>query len=282
MKTIAKEIYNDEEALIKIDMSEFMERHNTSRLTGTTAGYVGYEDGGQLTEKVRRKPYSVILFDEIEKAHTDVFNILLQILEDGHLTDGKGRKVDFTNAIIVMTSNIGARKLTEGAAPIGFKINSEALDMAMQGFEHKKDEVMKDLKEHFKPEFLNRIDNLIVFRPLTHDLIKSIVEIHVRDLQKHLRDKQLTLELTPEALDVLATLSTDPDYGARPVRRKIQELVEDPLSQGVLDGEFPEGSIIEIIKNGDSISLRKKAPQAKSGTGIKKRTSKSSLQIKKN
>lgn len=282
VKTIAKEIYNDEEALIKIDMSEFMERHNTSRLTGTTAGYVGYEDGGQLTEKVRRKPYSVILFDEIEKAHTDVFNILLQILEDGCLTDGKGRKIDFTNAIIVMTSNIGARKLTEGAAPIGFKVSSTEIDAAMQGFEHKKQEVMKDLKEHFKPEFLNRVDNIIVFQPLTHELIKKIVDIHIHDLQKHLRDKQLTLELTPEALDTLATLSTDPDYGARPVRRKIQELVEDPLAQGLLDGEFTEGSVIEILSKDQTIVLKKKAPQTKSGTGIKKRVSKSSLQIKKN
>ncbi len=278
VKTLAREIYHDEDALIKIDMSEFMERHNTSRLTGTTAGYVGYEEGGQLTEKVRRKPYSVILFDEIEKAHSDVFNILLQILEDGVLTDGKGRKVDFTNAIIVMTSNIGARKLTEGAAPIGFKLSTSELDAAMQTFEHKKDEVMKDLKDHFKPEFLNRVDNIVVFRPLTHENIKQIVEIHVRELQKHIKDKGIVLDLTPEALDRLATLSTDPDYGARPVRRKVQELIEDPLSQGLLDEEFGEGDTVQILKKEDGIELKKKAPRSKGGLK-KKAEAKSPLQV---
>lgn len=270
VKTIAREVYNDEEALIKIDMSEFMERHNTSRLTGTTAGYVGYEDGGQLTEKVRRKPYSVILFDEIEKAHPDTFNLLLQILEDGVLTDGKGRKVDFTNTIIVMTSNIGAAKLTESAAPIGFKLSNEEMNAAMSTFEHKKDEVLKDLKKAFKPEFINRIDNIIVFKPLTHESIKSIVTLHVSELQKRITGKHLTLDLTPEALDLLATLSTDPEYGARPVRRKVQELLEDPLSQGILDGDFKDGDTIQIIKKDDAIKLVKKAPQDKSSKGIKK------------
>lgn len=277
VKTIAREVYNDEDALIKIDMSEFMERHNTSRLTGTTAGYVGYEEGGQLTEKVRRKPYSVVLFDEIEKAHQDVFNILLQILEDGCLTDGKGRKVDFTNTIIVMTSNIGARRLTEGAAPIGFKLSSSELDAAMQTFEHKKEEVLKEMKDHFKPEFLNRVDNIIVFRPLTHEMIKSIVTIHVRELQKRISDKRITLELSPEALDVLATLSTDPDYGARPVRRKVQELLEDPLSQGLLDEAFGEGDTIEVVKSENTVILQKKAPQVKSKTGLRKRSVKSKI-----
>ncbi len=270
VKTIAREVYNDEEALIKIDMSEFMERHNTSRLTGTTAGYVGYEEGGQLTEKVRRKPYSVVLFDEIEKAHSDVFNILLQILEDGCLTDGKGRKVDFTNTIIVMTSNIGARRLTEGAAPIGFKLSTNEMDAALQSFEHKKNEVLKEMKDHFKPEFLNRVDNIIVFRPLTHEMIQSIVKIHVRELQYRIRDKRLSLEVSPEALDVLATLSTDPDYGARPVRRKVQELLEDPLAQGLLDGEFSDGDLIEVLKSGETILLKRKAPQGKSKLGLKK------------
>ncbi len=282
VKTLAREIYHDEEALIKIDMSEFMERHNTSRLTGTTAGYVGYEEGGQLTEKVRRKPYSVILFDEIEKAHPDVFNILLQILEDGCLTDGKGRKVDFTNAIIVMTSNIGARKLTESAAAIGFKLNSSEVDAAMQSFEHKKDEVLKELKDHFKPEFLNRVDNIVVFRPLTHESIKEIVEIHVRELENRIKDKAITLELSKEGLDRLATLSTDPDYGARPVRRKIQEFIEDPLSQGLLDGEFAEGDRIQILTSDENIILKKKAPQVKSTKGIKARASKSALHVEEN
>ncbi len=279
VKTIAQEVYHDEEALIKIDMSEFMERHNTSRLTGTTAGYVGFEEGGQLTEKVRRKPYSVILFDEIEKAHPDVFNILLQILEDGVLTDGKGRKVDFTNTIIVMTSNIGARKLTEGAAPIGFKLNSTELEAAMQTFDHKRTEVLKDLKEHFKPEFLNRVDNIIVFKPLTHELIKQIVSIHIKDLQKRLVDKHLTLELTQEGLDRLATLSTDPDYGARPVRRKVQELIEDPLSQGMLDGNFNAGDTIYITTENEGVVLRKKVARTTSPKGLKKPTKKAKLPV---
>lgn len=271
VKTLTREIYNDEDALIKIDMSEFMERHNTSRLTGTTAGYVGYEEGGQLTEKIRRKPYSVVLFDEIEKAHPDVFNILLQVLEDGVLTDGKGRKVDFTNTIIIMTSNVGARKLTESAAPIGFKISSEEMDAAMESFEHKQDEVMKELKDKFKPEFLNRVDSTIVFQPLTHSSIKEIVKIHVNELQDRLEDKQIKLDLTSGALDLLATLSTDPDYGARPVRRKVQELIEDRLATGLLDEDFFEGDTIQIVKTKDEIELKRKVSQTKSKSGIKKK-----------
>jgi ATP-dependent Clp protease ATP-binding subunit ClpC len=262
VKTIAKEIYGDEDALIKMDMSEFMERHNTSRLTGTTAGYVGYEEGGQLTESVRRKPYSVILFDEIEKAHPDVFNILLQILEDGILTDGKGRKVDFKNTVIVMTSNIGARKLTESAASIGFSLSQSEMGTAMSNFDHKKEEVLKELKNHFKPEFINRIDNIIVFKPLTHESIKKIVKIHVNDLQKRIADKKITLELSDEALDLLAVKSTDPEYGARPVRRKVQEYLEDPLSQGLIDDEFAEGDTVQITKDGENIKLVKKGPRA--------------------
>ncbi len=257
VKTIAREVYNDENALIKIDMSEFMERHNTSRLTGTTAGYVGYEDGGQLTEKVRRNPYSVVLFDEIEKAHPDVLNILLQILEDGVLTDGKGRKIDFKNTIIVMTSNIGARKLTESAASIGFNLAETELHAAMNAFEHKKTEVMKELKDHLRPEFINRLDNIIVFKPLTHDSIKEIVKINIQDLEKRVLDRNLKLALTDQALDLLATLSLDPEYGARPVRRKVQVLIEDPLSQGIIDSEFNEGDTIQIVKKGEEIKLEK-------------------------
>ncbi|MBT4384238.1 ATP-dependent Clp protease ATP-binding subunit [Candidatus Peregrinibacteria bacterium] len=280
VKTIAREVYSDEDALIKIDMSEFMERHNTSRLTGTTAGYVGYEEGGQLTEKVRRKPYSVILFDEIEKAHPDVFNLLLQILEDGVLTDGKGRKIDFTNTIIIMTSNIGARLLTESAASIGFQLSSDEMDTALENFDHKKEEVTKELKKSFKPEFLNRVDNVMVFQPLSHQSIKKIVAIHVRNLDERLDDKEITLDLTTEALDLLATLSTDPEYGARPVRRKVEELIEDPLAHGLLEGDFAEGDTIQIVKKGDQIVLKKKAPQAKRKTGIKKTAAKKTKKTK--
>lgn len=263
VRTLTREVYNDEDALIKIDMSEFMERHNTSRLTGTTAGYVGYEDGGQLTERVRRKPYSVLLFDEIEKAHPDVFNILLQILEDGVLTDGRGRKVDFTNTIIVMTSNIGADKLTESAAPIGFGLNDTEMDAALKNFEHKKDEVMEVFKKHFKPEFINRIDNVVVFQPLTHENIKEIVKLHILELEKRLQPKGLKLDLTPGGLDILATLSTDPEYGARPVRRKVQELIEDPLAEALLDEKFKEGDTVSIAKDGESVALKKKRAASK-------------------
>lgn len=273
VKTIAREVYNDEDALIKIDMSEFMERHNTSRLTGTTAGYIGYDEGGQLTESVRRKPYSVVLFDEIEKAHPDVLNILLQILEDGVLTDGKGRKIDFKNTVIVMTSNIGARKLTESAAPIGFSLTSTEKEAAMQSFEHRKEEVLKELKDQLKPEFINRIDGVIVFKPLSHASIKEIVKLNLADLQKRLKDRQINLEPSEAALDLLATLSTDPEYGARPVRRKIQTLVEDKLSEGILDGIIADGDIVSIEAENNQIKIEKASHELKS---IKKKATRKS------
>lgn len=246
VKAIAQEVYNDENALIKIDMSEFMERHNTSRLVGTTAGYIGYDDGGTLTESIRRKPYSVVLFDEIEKAHADVFNMLLQILEDGILTDGKGRKVDFKNTIIVMTSNIGAEKLTEKAGPIGFDLASSERKKAQSAFEDMKEEILKDLKDHFRPEFLNRIDKVIVFNALAHEHVKEIVKLHLGRLEKRLKSRNLVIELANSGLEYLAKVSYDPKYGARPVRRKIQDLVEDPLTQGLLEGEFRDGDTIKI------------------------------------
>ncbi|MCK9186019.1 ATP-dependent Clp protease ATP-binding subunit [Candidatus Gracilibacteria bacterium] len=250
VKAIAEEVFSDKNALIKIDMSEFMERHNTSRLVGATAGYVGYEDGGQLTEAVRRKPYSVILFDEIEKAHPDVFNLLLQILEDGELTDAKGRKVDFKNTIIVMTSNIGAKKLTDKAAPIGFAAQGPDIAKAEKGFEAMKSETLKELKDHFKPEFLNRIDKIVVFHALTNANIKEIVQLNLNKLMDRIKPKNLTLEVTPSALDVLAEVGYDPKYGARPVRRAIQELVEDPLTEKFLDGQFKENDRVKIVKKG--------------------------------
>ena len=246
VKALAQEVYNDEKALIKIDMSEFMERHNTSRLTGTTAGYVGYEDGGSLTQAVRSKPYSVILFDEIEKAHPDVFNLLLQILEDGMITDGKGRKIDFRNTIIVMTSNIGAKKLTEKAGPVGFDIAGTELKKAEDEYKELTQSVMDELKDYFKPEFLNRIDKIVMFKPLTHENIKEIVKLNVKQLEKRLIDKKITLDLTNPALEFLAKESFDPKYGARPVRRKLQDLIEDPLTHKFLDGIFGEGDAIRI------------------------------------
>ncbi|MBI4994934.1 ATP-dependent Clp protease ATP-binding subunit [Candidatus Peregrinibacteria bacterium] len=246
VKALAQEVYNDEKALIKIDMSEFMERHNTSRLIGTTAGYIGYEEGGTLTESVRRKPYSIVLFDEIEKAHPDVFHLLLQILEDGVLTDGKGRRVDFRNAIIVMTSNIGAEKLTEKAGPIGFDLSGNELKRAEEQYNELKEEVLEKLKEHFRPEFLNRVDKVIVFNALTHDDIKEIVKLHIGRLTGRVSDKHISIELTKAGLEHLAKVSYDAKYGARPVRRKIQDLVEDPFTQKFLEGEFKEGDAVKI------------------------------------
>ncbi len=258
VKAIAEEIYDDRNALIKIDMSEFMERHNTSRLVGATAGYVGYEEGGQLTEAVRTKPYSVILFDEIEKAHNEVFNLLLQILEDGELTDAKGRKVNFKNTIIIMTSNIGAEKLTEKAAPMGFNVKSDELKEAEKDYQAMKDDILQSLKEKFRPEFLNRIDKVVVFHPLTHENIKRIVELHVGYLQERLQHRKLTIELTPGGLEFLAEKSYDPAFGARPVRRAIQDYVEDPLTQKLIDGTFEEGDTVKVVKKGDGVDVVKK------------------------
>lgn len=255
VKSIAEEVFNDKNALIKIDMSEFMERHNTSRLLGATAGYVGYEEGGQLTEAVRRKPYSVLLFDEIEKAHPDVFNILLQILEDGELTDAKGRKVDFKNTIVVLTSNIGADKMTEMAAPIGFMSESDAKSKVESDFEGIKSDILKDLSKHFRPEFLNRIDKVVVFKALNHDDIKEIVKLHLNQLQDRLKGKSITIEPTTAAIDFLAEKGYDPKYGARPVRRAIQNLVEDPLTVKYLDGEITDGHNIKLSKKGEDLEF---------------------------
>ena len=249
VRTIAKEVFNREDALIKIDMSEFMERHNVSRLVGATAGYVGYEEGGQLTEQVRRKPYSVVLFDEIEKAHPEFFNILLQILEDGKLTDATGKQVDFTNTIIVMTSNIGADKLTKQAGRIGFKLEEEA-KAEEAAYEEKCKEVVAELKEHLRPEFLNRIDHVIVFNALNQIHIRKIVKMHVDHLSERLREQGYELDVDPKVINVLAEEGFDPEYGARPVRRVIQERVEAEIAEHILKGIFHEGDTIKVVKTG--------------------------------
>ncbi len=246
VKTLAREVYNNPDALIKIDMSEFMEKHNVSRLVGATAGYVGYEEGGQLTEAVRRKPYSVVLFDEIEKAHPEFFNILLQVLEDGYLTDAKGKKVDFTNTVIIMTSNIGAKKLTKEASKIGFNLSNDKLKQAEEDFEEKKEQVLKELKDTFRPEFLNRIDKTIVFQPLANDDIQNIVKLQLEELNDRLKEKGISLDVTNEAIELLAKVSYKPEYGARPVRRKIQDMIEDPLAERLLTGEFKKGDMVKI------------------------------------
>ena len=256
VKALAKEVYNDEKALIKIDMSEFMERHNTSRLVGATAGYVGYEDGGQLTEQVRRKPFSVVLFDEIEKAHPEVFNLMLQILEDGILSDSKGKKVDFSNTIIVMTSNIGADKLNKKASPMGFSLSKKEIDVFTKEFNATKEDILEELKRRFRPEFLNRIDKTIIFDPLTHDNVKQIVKLHLNNLQVRLDDRKIKLKATDGALDILANLSYDPEYGARPARRKIQDLIEDNITQLILDGKLKDGKTVNIVKKNGSVELK--------------------------
>ncbi len=246
VKALATEIFQRDDALIKIDMSEFMERHNVSRLTGTTAGYVGYEEGGQLTEAVRRKPYSVVLFDEIEKAHPEFFNILLQIMEDGQLTDGQGKTVDFRNTIIVMTSNIGADKLTKEAGKIGFKLGSEARQEE-QIYEEKRQEVLRELKDNFRPEFLNRIDQVIIFNALSQESIRKIVSIHLDQLGSRLKEQGYGLTADDKAVGILGTLGFDPEYGARPVRRTIQEHLEDEIAESILKGMFKKGDTIKVV-----------------------------------
>ncbi len=257
-KALAEFMFGSEEALIKIDMSEFMERHSVARLVGAPPGYVGYEEGGQLTEAVRRKPYSVILLDEIEKAHPEVFNILLQILEDGRLTDAKGRAVDFRNTIIIMTSNVGAGLLNHDAQ-LGFKINrSTSDDEKRQAHQHEDmiRKIMNELKSTFKPEFLNRIDATIVFKALTQVEVHQICDLMMARVKAQLVEQQIDLEVTPDAKDYLVDQGFDPTYGARPLRRTIQNLIEDPLAEGMLLAKFYPGSRVLVQRTEDGIELK--------------------------
>ncbi|NLN19076.1 MAG: ATP-dependent Clp protease ATP-binding subunit [Firmicutes bacterium] len=251
-RALAEALFGDEDAMIRIDMSEYMERHTVSRLVGAPPGYVGYEEGGQLTERVRRRPYSVILLDEVEKAHPEVFNILLQVLEDGRLTDAKGRTVDFRNAVLIMTSNVGAHEI-QRETTIGFQIQTDE----KASYESMKTKVMDELRRTFRPEFLNRIDEIIVFHALNKEQLKSIVEIMVRDLQEQLKLRDVHLRFTEDAKVLLADKGYNPEYGARPLRRAIQRLVEDPLSEEMLKGTFKEGDTIEVDADGDEIVFRK-------------------------
>ncbi len=262
VKQIALEVFNKEDALIKIDMSEFMERHNVSRLIGTTAGYVGYEEGGQLTEAVRRKPYSVVLFDEIEKAHPEFFNILLQVMEDGVLTDGKGKKVDFSNTIIIMTSNIGAAKLTKQAAKIGFNLSEETTREEVE-YEEKRKEVLRELKEHMRPEFLNRLDHIIVFNALNQKHMIKIVELHIEKLGARLKEQGYKIVVGKKVIDLLAKEGFDPEYGARPVRRTVQEKMEDGIAEAILQGIFAKGDTINVTLRNDKIEFLPSGKAAK-------------------
>nr|MBA2275538.1 AAA family ATPase [Chloroflexota bacterium] len=251
-KALAEFMFGSEDSLIKIDMSEFMERHNVSRLVGAPPGYVGFEEGGQLTEAVRRKSYSVVLLDEIEKAHPEVFNILLQILEDGHLTDAKGRRVDFRNTVIIMTSNVGAKSLLKDTS-LGFKpVNTDLSQETQAQYERMKDKVLEQLKTQFRPEFLNRVDSFVVFRSLSVEEIRHIVELLLQRVRNQLKTQEIGLEVTAEAKDHLIKLGYDVDYGARPLRRVIQNLVEDPLAEALLLGTFTAGQTVIVDRSGDT------------------------------
>jgi ATP-dependent Clp protease ATP-binding subunit ClpC len=245
-RTLASFLFGDESALIQLDMSEYSERHTASRLFGAPPGYVGYDEGGQLTEKVRRRPFSVVLFDEVEKAHPDIFNSLLQVLEDGRLTDSQGRTVDFKNTVIIMTTNLGTRDISKGAG-LGFANSDDDLT----NYERMKAKVSDELKSHFRPEFLNRIDDVIVFHQLTKEQIISIVDLMVANLDERLKVKDMGIELTQGAKDLLAARGYDPMLGARPLRRTIQREIEDPLSERILFSELKAGEIIVVDVDGD-------------------------------
>ena len=248
-RALASSLFGDESAMIRLDMSEYMEKHTVSRLVGAPPGYVGYEEGGQLTDAVRRKPYSVILLDEVEKAHADFFNILLQVLDDGRLTDSQGRTVDFRNTVIIMTSNLGAKALHKNSTELGFlapkKAESNAKDAESIDFKEAKKSVMDAVKSHFRPEFLNRIDEMIVFHPLTEEDLTKIVTILMSDVTKRLGERDLHLEITPEAMKLLVKEGSDFTMGARPLKRAIQRLIEDPVSDLILKGEAIAGKTIK-------------------------------------
>ncbi len=254
-RVLSEEMFNDRDALIKIDMSEFMEKHNVARLVGAPAGYVGYDEGGQLTEMVRRKPYSLVLFDEIEKAHPDVFNMLLQILEDGFVSDAKGRKVDFRNTVIIMTSNVGASDMYR-EAKLGFKAETKDDEREVEQVHLQiKEKVMGDLKRTFRPEFLNRVDQVVVFKSLSKDNVKKILNLQLGDLAKRLKEQEIDLKVTASAKSFLMEKGYDLDNGARPMRRAIQDYIEDPLAGELLNLNFKAGDTVEVTRRGDKLHL---------------------------
>jgi len=250
-RALAEFLFDDEQALIRLDMSEYQEKHTVARMLGAPPGYVGYDEGGQLTEAVRRRPYSVVLFDEIEKAHPDVFNVLLQILDDGRLTDGQGRTVDFRNTVLIMTSNLGGQLIQE---------------MSNRPFEEVREAVMGVLRDHFRPEFLNRVDDIIVFKPLTQDQLGAIVDIQLARLQRRLDERKIVLEVTEAARKLLIERGWDPVYGARPLKRTIQRIVQDPLAMQLLEGRFSDGDMVVVDAKGGGLTFAKAKSQAAAET----------------
>jgi ATP-dependent Clp protease ATP-binding subunit ClpC len=258
-KKLAEFMFGSEDAVVRIDMSEFMERHSVSRLVGAPPGYVGYEEGGQLTEAVRRKSYCLILLDEIEKAHPEVFNLLLQIFDDGHLTDAKGRKVDFRNAIIVMTSNIGSDLIRQDRT-LGFTPHAEGEEKAKNNYERMKENVLDEIKRFFRPEFLNRIDGTVVFHALSEEHMGQIVDIMLKDVAFGLIEKGISLEVSDAAKQWIAEKGYDPLFGARPLRRVIQDHLEDKMSDAILGGSFSPGDTAMIDVDEDEITVKTQSP----------------------
>jgi ATP-dependent Clp protease ATP-binding subunit ClpB len=232
--------------MIRIDMSEYMEKHSVARLIGAPPGYVGYEEGGQLTEAVRRRPYSVVLFDEIEKGHADVFNVLLQILDDGRLTDSQGRLVDFRNTVIIMTSNIGSQYIVDAGG-----------ELDTRGWERVEERVRNELRNHFRPEFLNRVDDIIVFRQLSREDLVQIVDLQLEKLEQILQGRHIRLEVTPQAKALIAAEGYDPVYGARPLKRVIQRLLQNPIALELLEGNFHEGDTVRVERDGELLRFQK-------------------------
>ena len=263
VRALAEFMFGSEDSLIRLDMSEFMERHAVARLVGAPPGYIGYDEGGQLTEAVRRRSYSAILLDEIEKAHPDVFNLLLQIFDDGHLTDAKGRKVDFRNSIVVMTSNIGA-ELIKRDNTLGFSIALDEAEASRESYERMKDKVLTEVKRFFRPEFLNRIDGIVVFHALTREHILQIVDLLLDEVRANLTEKGISLEISETAKELLGERGYDPTFGARPLKRLIQDIVEDPLSEQLLKGMFGPGDTVFIDRDGEEITVGPVAELAKS------------------
>jgi len=256
-RSLARFMFGNEDALIQIDMSEYMEKHNVSRLVGAPPGYVGYDEGGQLTERIRRRPYSVVLFDEIEKAHSDVFNMLLQIMEDGRLTDSFGRRVDFSNCVLIMTSNIGA-EVIRNSSGLGFRKQSEEVD-----YQTMKKQLMEQVEKHFRPEFLNRIDDIIVFHGLNRSDLAQIVKLELDKVRERLDARDMKLVVRKKAIDLVIDKGYNPEFGARPLRRAIEKYVEDPLSERILAGKFTSGRIVvDVLDDELTFELERLEPKA--------------------